>query len=200
LTLKFESLLTLSLKITKQIFKYNGVEVYAGLFTVTNQLGQVCICNLVATKAHLQIEPHLHACNDSLVRYGHMQPEVFYTDNMSDMDLLQSCFPSLTLGVTPVEKYEHLPALTLPEDIQVFVLDTATGIDNAVLQIMDSVPDPGHQIVLGLDLEFNVDMAPHRVTRGIPALLQIAYCQSVYLFRVSNHLLYLLKLGFDKLF
>jgi hypothetical protein len=193
-------LLTLSLKITKQIFKYNGVEVYAGLFTVTNQLGQVRICNLVATKAHSQIEPHLHACNDSLVRYGHMQPEVFYTDNMSDMDLLQSCFPSLTLGVTPVEKYEHLPALTLPEDIQVFVLDTATGIDNAVLQIMDSVPDPGHQIVLGLDLEFNVDMAPHRVTRGIPALLQIAYCQSVYLFRVSNHLLYLLKLGFDKLF
>lgn len=163
---------------------------YAGLFTVTNQLGEVRMCDLVATKAHSQIEPHLHACNDSLIRYGYMQPEAFYTDNMADMDLLQNSFPSLTLGVTPVEKYGHLVPMTIPDKIQMFVLDTAMGIDNAVLQIIGSVPDSGCQIVIGLDLEFDIDLAPHRATRGIPALLQVAHKQSVYLFRVSNCLVY----------
>jgi hypothetical protein len=166
------------------------VEVYAGLFTVTNQLGEVRICDLVATKAHSQIEPHLHDCNDSLIRYGHLQPQAFYTDNMSDMDLLQTCFPSLKQGVTPVEKYNYLESMALPDDTRILILDNATGIDNAILHIMNSAASSGDQILFGLDLEYNIDQAPHRTTRGLPMLLQIAHDKSVYLLRVSYYLVY----------
>lgn len=56
---------------------------------------------------------------DSLSLYGHRQPTVFYTDNMADKQFLESCFPSLRDGVVDVDKYSHLPPLTIPDDVNI---------------------------------------------------------------------------------
>jgi hypothetical protein len=59
-------------------FQLNGVPIYIGLYSMTNELGQLQVCDLVATKAHSQIEPHLHQVSASLDFYGFPQPEVIY--------------------------------------------------------------------------------------------------------------------------
>lgn len=65
------------------------------LLTVTNEMGEIRVCNLVATKAHSQFELALEYMRGSLERYGHDLPEVFYMDNMLDKEFLEKCFPSL---------------------------------------------------------------------------------------------------------
>ena len=171
---------------TKQIFKLNGVEIYVGLFSMTNERGELRICDLVATKAHSQIEQHLMQLNRSLSLYGHSQPQIIFTDNMADKPLLQTCFPELTKDVIPVEKYSHLPPMCLPHDCHVFEYDTASGIDQAIWSIMDNV-DEDTAITVGFDTEWNVNVTNHGHTqrRDITAVIQIAWKNHVYLFQVS---------------
>ncbi|KAJ7214564.1 hypothetical protein GGX14DRAFT_316827, partial [Mycena pura] len=103
-----------SFKLAKHIAKVNGEQVFIALLTITNEKGEIRVCNLVATKSHSQFELSLDRMRESLERYGHDQPEIFYTDNMADKDFLERCFPSLRESVISVEKYAHLPPLDLP--------------------------------------------------------------------------------------
>jgi hypothetical protein len=73
----------------------DGVQVFTALLTVTNEKGEIRICNLVATKSHSQFELALQEMRKSLELYGHDQPSVFYTDNMVDKEFFKKCFPSL---------------------------------------------------------------------------------------------------------
>ena len=45
-------------KITKHIVTINGVPVFIGLLTVTNEMGEIRVIALVATKAHLNLKLH----------------------------------------------------------------------------------------------------------------------------------------------
>jgi hypothetical protein len=76
-------------KITKHIVSVNGVPVFIGLLTVTNECGEICVLALVATKAHAQFEIALTEMRRSLEKYGHSQPVLFYTDNISDRPFLE---------------------------------------------------------------------------------------------------------------
>jgi len=96
-------------KITKHIVLINGVPVFVGLLTVTNEYGEIRILALVATKAHAQFETALLLMKQSLELYGHQMPSYFFIDNMSDKAFLEQCFPSLTVDVVPVDKYAKLP-------------------------------------------------------------------------------------------
>ncbi len=87
------------------------------LLTVTNEKGEIRICNLVAMKFHSQFEAALAQMQWSLTLYGHNQPSIFYTDNMSDKSFLKASFPSLCADVVPVEKYGELKAYVLPSDV-----------------------------------------------------------------------------------
>ncbi|KAF8870351.1 hypothetical protein CPB84DRAFT_1754505 [Gymnopilus junonius] len=92
-------------KLTKQIYKVNGKEVFTALLTVTNEKGEIRSCNLVATKSHKQFELALHAILKSLHLYGHLPPGLAFTDNIQgDRQFLEESFPSLREGVVPVEK------------------------------------------------------------------------------------------------
>src|SRR5688572_3379301 len=102
-----------------------------GLLTVTNQKGEIRICNLVATKSHSQFETALTQMRQSLQLYGHEQPSIFYTDTMSDKAFLEASFPSLRADVVPVEKYRDLEAYILPSDVQVNVRNGDNAINAA---------------------------------------------------------------------
>ncbi|KAF8578394.1 hypothetical protein K439DRAFT_1621365 [Ramaria rubella] len=82
-------------KIIKHIMKVNGIAIFVGLLTVTNEKGEIRVCDLVATKAHSQFELALIRMRELLELYGHKQPTIFYNDNMSDKQFLETSFPSL---------------------------------------------------------------------------------------------------------
>lgn len=164
---------------------------FVALLTVTNERGEIRLCNLVVSKAHSQFEFALLKMSESLRTYGHPQPSVFYTDNMADKGFLERCFSSLRENVTPVEKYSHLPRLIIPLDtITVHhPLKTVTEIDEAMRSILQSIPeeDEDLSLVIGLDAEYNVEISAqgHVTGRGQTAILQIAFGKNVFILQVS---------------
>ncbi len=158
------------------------------LLTVTNEMGEIRVCNLVATKAHSQFELALEYMRGSLEQYGHDPPEVFYTDNMSDKEFLEKCFPSLRLDVVPVEKYAHLEPLNIPDTVTVSVLDSVAAIDDAMRTIIQLLPseDGSSYIVIGLDSEWNVEVSERGYVtgRGQTAVLQLAVENHIFILQV----------------
>lgn len=142
---------------------------------------------LVASKAHSAFEYALIQVRESLRLYGHEQPQLFYTDNMADRNLLESAFPSLREGVTPVERYSNLPMFTLSDNVKVGVYETRPAIDAALSPLVDDIPsdDDVPHLVIGFDAEWNVEMTDiGAFVRGELAVLQIAYEDRVYILQV----------------
>ncbi len=117
---------------------------------------------------------------DSLDLYGHSQPMLFYTDNMADKQFLEACFPSLREDVIAVDKFAHLPPLTIPETVTVYVKETVSAIDQAIATIFHQVPD-GLQLAVGFDAEWNVDLLRGQ-TRDRTSVIQLAYMNQIYVF------------------
>ncbi|KAJ7242858.1 hypothetical protein B0H12DRAFT_1236604 [Mycena haematopus] len=181
-----------SFKLAKHIAKVNGEQIFIALLTVTNERGEIRICNLVATKSHSQFELALNRMRESLDRYGHDQPAIFYTDNMADKDFLERCFPSLRDAVVAVEKYPHLDTLEIPSSVRTCILDTVSGIDTAMGSILHDLPDTNskEKLVIFVDSEWNVETsAQGYVTgRGQTAILQIAYKDHIYILQIGKML------------
>ncbi|EKM74049.1 hypothetical protein AGABI1DRAFT_133695 [Agaricus bisporus var. burnettii JB137-S8] len=173
-------------KVTKQIARVNGEQVFTALLTVTNEKGEIRICNFVATKSHSQFEIALTRMRNSLEQYGHKQPMLFYTDNMADKQFLENSFPSLQLGVTPIEKYANLEPLNITSSIVVF--DSTESINNAVSTILDDVPVDHGEIVVGFDSEWDVELSPQGFVRSVgnTAVIQIAYKKRVLILQIAN--------------
>ncbi|KAF7293600.1 3'-5' exonuclease domain-containing protein [Mycena indigotica] len=177
-------------KLAKHVFKVDGVPIFTALLTVTNEKGEIRVCVFVATKSHSQFDDALRRLADDLVVYGHNLPEVFYTDNMVDKAMLERIFPSLLENVVPVDKYAHLPLLETPDFVRnPTVLDDEAMINNAMRAILDDVP-AGRELVIGFDSEWNVDMTQYGRFggRSPPAVLQIAYQNSVFILKVGEML------------
>ena len=161
---------------------------FNGLLTITNERGEIRACNLVATKAHSQFEMALTAMRESLEMYGHLQPELFYTDNMADKSFLESSFPSLRRGVIPVEKYGDLEPFVLPHDIQISVRREEQAINSALATIVNRVPvsEDAPDLIVGYDSEWNLAITSDgKHERGEIAIIQIAFERRVYILQVS---------------
>jgi len=120
--------------------------------------------------------------------YGHPQPTLFYTDNMSDKAFLESSFPSLREGIVPVEKYGNLEPFLLPTDVTVEVKDEPSSINAALSTILNDVPleESDSDIVVGFDTEWNVTIGDGGTfTRGDIGVVQIAYERRVYIIQVN---------------
>ncbi|KAF5381364.1 hypothetical protein D9615_008300 [Tricholomella constricta] len=151
-----------SFKLAKHIAKVDGIQIFTALLTVTNERGEIRVCNLVATKSHSQFELALQRMRESLSQYGHDEPSIFYTDNMADKEFLEKCFPSLRNDVVPVAlQYSHLQPLEIPSHFQISIKKTATAIDDAMRTILELLPedDSSRTITIGLDAEWNVEVS-----------------------------------------
>ncbi|KAF7377554.1 3'-5' exonuclease domain-containing protein [Mycena sanguinolenta] len=157
-----------SFKLAKHIAKVNGEQVFIALLTITNEKGEIRVCNLVATKSHSQFELALNRMRESLIRYGHDQPQVFYTDNMSDKDFLER----------------------IPATISVVELEESDKIDEAMRAILHDIPqdDEDSKLVLFLDSEWNVETSQHGYVtgRGTTAIVQIMYKNIIYILKVGQ--------------
>ncbi|KIM43649.1 hypothetical protein M413DRAFT_25978 [Hebeloma cylindrosporum] len=181
-------------KIMKHIAKVNGEEVFTALLTVTNQLGEIRSCNLVATKSHAQFEEALKQIQWSLELYGHILPYLFFTDNMADKQFLEHCFPSLSESVVPVEKYQNLEPLVVPDNVPIFIKKSKSAINDAMHTIIDDLPpdDSGAKIVIGFDSEWNVELSGNGnvIERGKTAIIQIAYKEQIYVLQIGDMVQY----------
>ena len=171
--------------------RVGGEKPFTAIISLTNERNEIRLCNFVATKSHSQFELALKEIRNSLGLYGHPQPTLFYTDNISDKKFLEDCFPSLRQGVTPVEKHGHLEELIIPFGTAILVKNNPNAINDAMRTILDDVPQDEGSIVVGFDSEWNVDVsAQGRVTRrGRTAVIQIAYENRIYILQVIKYLI-----------
>lgn len=126
----------------------------------------------------------------SLEKYGHDLPELFYTDNMSDKEFLEKCFPSLRQNVVLVEKYAHLEEISIPSDVTISVLSSVSAIDDAMQTIIQLLPPQDSVqlkfIVIGVDSEWNVEISEQGYVtgRGQMAILQLAVDDHIFILQV----------------
>ena len=154
---------------------------------MTNEKGEIRVCNLVATKAHSQFEDALKSMSESLDLYGHKQPQLFYTDNMADKPFLESSFCELRKDVVQIERHGDLEPFILPSDIQICVRAGDAAINAALSTIIDQVPtdDDGSNLSVGFDSEWNFTISDTgQLERGEIAIVQIAYEKRVYILQV----------------
>ncbi|KAJ6492742.1 hypothetical protein C8R47DRAFT_1012819 [Mycena vitilis] len=179
-------------KLAKHVFKVDGVPIFTGLLTVTNDKGEIKVCVLVATKSHSQFEDALRRLRNDLSIYGHDLPQAIYTDNMSDKPMLEKVFEMLLDKVTPVEKHAHLPLFVDPECVmRPSKLDDTTTINNVARSILDDLSRANdNHIVIGFGSEWNIDITPHGrlAQQGPPAVLQLAYKDQVHVLQIGEML------------
>jgi hypothetical protein len=135
----------------------------------------------------------------SLELYGLRPPSLFYTDNVAaDKGFLEDIYPSLRENVVPIEKYSNLEPLIVPPDVQVFLKNTKTSINDAISTILDDLPhassDNAASLVIGFDSEWNVEVSPNGkvLHRGKTAVVQIAYQTRIYVLQVYINVYYFL--------
>ena len=156
---------------------------------MTNEFGEICICDLVPTKAHSQFDIALTHMNHSIHLYGLDPPCVIFTDNLADKPMLERHFPSLRQGVHPVNTHGDLPLLQLPSGCVPKLCQTSTQINSAILSLVDLLSNnDGESLVVGLDTEWDVDLNSRQ--EGVPdrrrtAIMQLAYNNDIWIFQVS---------------
>jgi hypothetical protein len=140
-------------KVTKHIAKVLGEAIFCGLLSMTNDFGELRVCDLVPTNIALE------RMRESIETFGLEPPKVIFTDNMADKQMLEAHFPSLKTGVQPVASSEH-PPLSIPEDVTVNVCTTPFQMTAAIGGLMDQLGHaPSSTLTVGLDTEWNVDQA-----------------------------------------
>jgi hypothetical protein len=117
---------------------------------------------------------------ESLKLYGHLQPKIFYTDNVwGDKQFLEESFESLGQDVVPVEKYSHLEAVEIPQDIQVIPKNSAASIADVA------------RIIIRFDSERNVTfhLAPSDKGKGKEqtdtAVVTIGHNKHIYILQIG---------------
>jgi hypothetical protein len=184
------SILIFSWQIAKQIAKVQGEKVFEALLSITNEYGQIRVCDLVPTKAHSQFDIALSRMFDSLNTYGLPHPEVFFTDNMADKNMLEKHFPSLTKGVTPITEHGDLPLFEIPSHVSITCHRSVTEIQDAMRTIIDQAPE-GEELIVALDSEWDVDTTARRHHIPDPqttAVLQLAHGNNIWIFQVSIYI------------
>jgi hypothetical protein len=116
----------------KRIVNVNGTPVVTAAMDVTAEYAEIRQVILTPTKAHEAFEPSFEAIQRSFEFYGYKGPEVMYTDNISDAQMLMRIFPSLAEGIQPANKWGHLPVMSLDETVTINVIRGLEDINNVV--------------------------------------------------------------------
>jgi hypothetical protein len=82
-----------------------------------------------------------------------------------------------------VDKYSKLPLLQLPDGVCIVLRSTANQIQQSLGAIVDDLMnlEDGKNIVVGLDVEWNVDLTPGHHVHGKSAVVAVYYENRVLL-------------------
>lgn len=165
-----------------------GTSLFTANMDMTNEFGEIHTSTFTSTKAHEAFESSFAAVRESALKYGRPEPEVAYTDNVSDAPMLTKIFPSLLANVHPTDPWSHLPTLPLPFSAN--VIGGLEHIENFFRTMFyDSHGESGIEdftLNAGVDIEWNVDIGQFKIgSVGKPAILTIATDTSVTILQIS---------------
>ncbi|KAK4699673.1 hypothetical protein P7C70_g6585, partial [Phenoliferia sp. Uapishka_3] len=191
-------------KLPAHIMAHNGIRTYAAMLSVTAQF-KLRQQLLALTMGHEERTVMLAGIANSLRKYGHSPPQIFFSDNPAkDKSLILSAFPSLGVGLAPIALARGLKPLLLPASTSVHFLSSATTIETLIGSILAPLldsNDPGAHIIVSLDAEWNLNrlvgcsllqLAPHHMPDQIfliplhklkqlpPSLLRLLVSERVF--------------------
>ena len=180
-----------SYKEAKLLFRYGGKQLFKGLCTVTNELGEIRMQFHVFTDDHDQYTSAVQAFLRTTELYGQPEVELVFSDNpRADKDWMQQNIPSLLRSEHKMNHAEIIPAkdnsdsvdtYTISQD-QVVCVSGLVDIRRKAIALRDIVRTPGYGAkILGLDAEWKVtrNNRSRRIIRsGRVAIIQIAYKDS----------------------
>ena len=169
-----------SYKIDKRINQYNGEQIFKGLVTGMNRIGEIRFQFHIHSDSHDQMVAAIEAFKDTIQRLGMNWPKFFVTDNpKADEAFFLSIFESLREQQQRLNN-ECVELAALPSlDEEYYVEDNVkilTGTDeinNAITAMSYVAKDK----VIGLDAEWNVTLNRNGyvTNSGKVALIQISY-------------------------
>ncbi|KAF8419486.1 hypothetical protein L210DRAFT_3766619 [Boletus edulis BED1] len=175
-----------SFKVIKRMKRHGGVPFFSALHTFLNEYSEIHGMTFTPSKGHDGWAPVLQAILPSLREYGHPEPKVIFTDNVrADKDKLLSIFPSLSMGVTPVERLASLKPLTFPSDWEVIHL-TNTHQVNLRFNIIMSHHSDSSPVIVGFTMYWPINTSSG--VSGPVALLAFTYQKIVYLVQTIHFL------------
>mmetsp|Transcript_29129 Transcript_29129/g.49666 ORF Transcript_29129/g.49666 Transcript_29129/m.49666 type:complete len:1097 (+) Transcript_29129:786-4076(+) len=168
-----------SYKIDKRMNHHKGEQIFKGLVTGMNELGEIRIQFHVFTDSHEQMEPALEAFNDTNTKLGMEGPQYFVTDNpKADALFFSTIFNTLHQQQQQLDDNPATSEIPSFEE-EFYVRDevkvlTTTQQTNLAITAMWDVAEGK---VVGLDAEWTVTKNRHgHVThRGKVALIQLCY-------------------------
>ena len=89
----------------------------------------------------------------------------------------------------PIEKFANLPILTLPGKWTITTKSTIAQIQQVLGTIQEDAANANAiPVVVGMDVEWNVDLTPGYSQQGKPAIIAIAYQSQIYILQIAEFL------------
>ncbi|CAJ1964154.1 unnamed protein product [Cylindrotheca closterium] len=182
-----------SYKEPKHLCQYHGQNLFKGLITITNEIGEIRMQFHVVTDDHEQFRPSLLAFLNAVKSYGQHDLELVFTANVhADRHFYLDTFPSLleaqgrldimvTDRTMPNENDINKENTCTVDDTQIRVLSSKGAINEFITALKENIQGkPPEDRVIGLDAEWNVLTASHGMgmRTGKLALLILAYKDS----------------------
>ncbi|KAF5382655.1 hypothetical protein D9615_003032 [Tricholomella constricta] len=183
-------------KLIKYMARLSGEPTHDAMYTVVNEWEDARNQAFTLTKSLSYVSEMYQDIADGIKEHGHPPTSFMYTDNASgELGFHESTTKSLTNNVKhrELDPYSSLPALTIPEGLRVAFYDSPDLIDSACLAILDSIPDDGSHLVIGFDIEYQVETTGQGGPGAVPRaqtsqldVIQIAMEDTVYIFKVTQ--------------
>ncbi|KAG6877503.1 hypothetical protein C0992_009828 [Termitomyces sp. T32_za158] len=183
-------------KLMKNMAKLSGEPTHDAMYTILNEWEEAQNQALTLTKALSYVSEMYEDIAEGLKEHGHPPTSFMWTDNASgEQAFHESTTRSLTENVVhnELDPNTHLPMLTIPPEMQIVTYENFDLIDSACGHILDSLPSDGSHLVIGFDIEYEVETngvgGPGTVPRarmGQLDVIQLATADTIYVFKVSQ--------------
>ncbi|KAF8076563.1 hypothetical protein FPV67DRAFT_1559024 [Lyophyllum atratum] len=185
-------------KVIKYMARLSGEPTHDAMYTVVNEWEDARAQAFTLTKSLSYVSEMYEDIADGLEAHGCPPTSFMYTDNASasgELAFHESTTRSMTKNVVhkELDPYQKLPPLSIPPEIRVVLYDSPDLIDSACGNILDSILDDGSRLVIGFDIEYEVETtgqggpgANPRARTGQLDVIQIAMEGAVYVFKVTQ--------------
>ncbi|KAJ7050856.1 hypothetical protein C8F01DRAFT_1343421 [Mycena amicta] len=172
-----------SFKALKYIAHLDGVRAFGSLWTLQNEVEQICKMILTRTKHLHHVEGPLRDIAKSLYQHGHLPTSLLWTDNVkADRKFVEQVIPTLRpdMSAATASTTEKFPLLQIPR-LNYAHAATPWLIDKACATILASIQDvPLHKkVFVGFALEW--DWRASQNGHFPTSLMQIMIDDSVHL-------------------
>ena len=177
-----------------RITKLLGTSLFTANMDMTTEFGEIRVSVFTSTKSHEAFEPTFAAVRNSAIRNGQPEPEVAYTDNITDAPMLTRLFPTLLKDVVPAGPWRHLPVLEVPPSVRIHVVQQSEAITEVIRTFLPH-PDgpelsPSFIREVAVDTEWNVNLEQcgpvQRGSSGKTAIVTLATETDVYILQVAQ--------------